>query len=90
MKVRNARNDNAHQASAVIAKQYSGVGVEDLNIKGMMKNRHLARRVAQVSWGQFVSYLEYKTNVKRVVQNAVIDRKCRCIFGYMTVVVVDL
>jgi putative transposase len=66
MKVRNARNDNAHQASAAIAKQYSGVGVEDLNIKGMMQNRHLARRVAQVAWGQFVSYLEYKTNVKRV------------------------
>ena len=65
MKVRNARNDNAHQVSAAIAKQYSGVAIEDLNIKGMMKNRHLARRVAQVAWGQLVSYLDYKTNVKK-------------------------
>ncbi len=66
MKVRFARMDNAHQVSAAIAKQYSGVAIEDLNIKGMMKNRHLARRVAQVSWGQLISYLVYKTNVIKV------------------------
>jgi putative transposase len=66
MKVRFARNDNAHKASAAIAKQYSCVAVEDLNIKGMMQNRHLARRIAQVSWGQLKSYLNYKTNVKLV------------------------
>jgi putative transposase len=66
MKVRFARNDNAHKTSAAIAKQYSCVAVEDLNIKGMMKNRHLARRIAQVSWGQLKLYLGYKTNVKLV------------------------
>jgi putative transposase len=66
MKVRCARNDNAHKVSAAIAKQYSCVAVEDLNIKGMMKNRHLARRIAQVSWGQLKSYLSYKTNVRLV------------------------
>jgi putative transposase len=66
MKVRYARNDNAHKVSAAIAKQYSCVAVEDLNIKGMMQNRHLAMRIAQVSWGQLRSYLVYKTNVKLV------------------------
>jgi putative transposase len=66
MKVRFARNDNAHKVSAAIAKQYSCVAVEDLDIKGMMKNHHLARRIAQVSWGQLKSYLNYKTNVKLV------------------------
>jgi putative transposase len=40
------------------------VGMEDLNIKGMMKNRCLARRIAQASWGQLKTYLSYKTNVK--------------------------
>jgi putative transposase len=66
MKVRFARMDNAHKASTAIAKQYSCVAVEDLNIKGMMKNQHLARRIAQVSWGQLKSYLNYKTNVRLV------------------------
>jgi putative transposase len=66
MKVRYARNDNAHKVSAAIAKQYSCVAVEDLNIKGMLKNHHLARKIAQVSWGQLKSYLGYKTNVKSV------------------------
>jgi putative transposase len=32
-KVRNARNDNAHKASNSIAKNYSCVAIEDLNIK---------------------------------------------------------
>ena len=66
MKVRYAHNDSAHKVSAAIAKQYSCVAVEDLNIKGMMKNHHLARRIAQVSCGQLKSYLGYKTNVKLV------------------------
>jgi putative transposase len=66
MKVKYARNDNAHKVSTAIAKQYSCVAVEDLNIKGMMQNRHLARRIAQVSWGQLKLYLAYKTNVKLV------------------------
>jgi putative transposase len=65
-KVRNARNDNAHKASNSIAKNYSCVAIEDLNIKGMMKNKNLARRIAQVSWGQVKTYLTYKTNVKLV------------------------
>lgn len=66
LKVRYARNDNAHKVSSAIAKQYSCVAVEDLNIRGMMQNRHLARKIAQVSWGQLKSYLIYKTNVKKV------------------------
>lgn len=65
-RVRCARMDNAHKTSAAIAKQYAHVGLEDLNIKGMMKNRHLARKIAQVSWGQLRSQLEYKTNIHLV------------------------
>ena len=64
MKVKYARNDNAHKASGSIAKNYSFVAMEDLNIKGMMKNRCLARKIAQVSWGQLKNYLSYKTEVK--------------------------
>ncbi len=34
--------------------------VEDLNIKGMVKNRKLSRAIQDVSWGTFLSVLNYK------------------------------
>ena len=34
--------------------------MEDLNIKGMLKNHCLAGSISDVSWGMFVSMLEYK------------------------------
>ena len=77
-KLRFARNDNAHKASREIANQYGFVAMEDLNIKGMMKNRCLARRVAQVSWGQMKSLLSYKTEVKLVDRWYPSSKTCSC------------
>lgn len=34
--------------------------VEDLNIKGLLKNKKLARRISDVAWGEFVRKLKYK------------------------------
>lgn len=62
-RVRCARMDNIHKTSSTIAKYYSYVALEDLNIKGMMRNHCLARRIAQVSWGQLRTCLSYKTTV---------------------------
>ena len=35
-------------------------GLEDLNIKGMVKNRKLAKAISDVSWGKFIELLTYK------------------------------
>ena len=54
------RNDYLHKVSTWIAKNYSTVCVETLNVKGMMKNHHLAQAISDCGWGMFMNMLEYK------------------------------
>ena len=54
------RNDYLHKVSTWIAKNYSTVCVETLNVKGMMKNYHLAQAISDCGWGMFLNMLEYK------------------------------
>jgi putative transposase len=60
IKVKNSRKDFAHKVSTAIVKNHDVIAVEDLNITGMVKNRHLSRAVSDVGWGLFLSMLEYK------------------------------
>ena len=54
------REDFLHKVSSWIADNHSIVCVEDLNVKGMMKNHHLAQAISDVSWSRFVGMLGYK------------------------------
>ena len=55
------RRDFTHKASSSITKNYKLIGVEDLNIAGMMRNRSLAKSIQDQGWAQFVSQLIYKS-----------------------------
>jgi putative transposase len=60
------RNNFQHQATTAIAKRFGRVYVEDLNVKGMLKNHCLARSISDVGWGGLVEKLSYKTQVGKV------------------------
>lgn len=57
----NIRNNYLHQTTTEIVKTNpSRVVVETLNVKGMMKNKHLSKAIAQQKFYEFKRQLEYK------------------------------
>ncbi|MDY6936394.1 MAG: RNA-guided endonuclease TnpB family protein [Cyanobacteriota bacterium] len=56
----NARQDFLHKLSRKLANDNQVLVVENLNVKGMLKNYKLAKAISDASWRTFVNFLAYK------------------------------
>ena len=58
----NIHQNYLHQTtSEIIKREPSFICIEDLNVKGMMKNKHLSKAVQQQCFGEFRRQIEYKS-----------------------------
>lgn len=73
-KLSSIRLNHVHQATSYIVKQLpKGIVIEDLNIRGMMKNKHLATHVQNSMFYEFRRQLEYKCS-QYGIQLVIADR----------------
>lgn len=85
-KVSNQRNNFLHQVTSKIVRENQTIIIEDLNVKGMLKNHRLAKSISSVSWSEFFRQLEYKCewygrNLIRIGRFEASSKTCIC--GYV-------
>ncbi|MCX7257789.1 MAG: RNA-guided endonuclease TnpB family protein [Polaromonas sp.] len=59
-RIGNIRKDALHQLTTGLTRRFHTIGIEDLNVRGMVKNRHLSRAVSDMGFFEFRRQLEYK------------------------------
>jgi putative transposase len=63
-KIANSRQDFLHKLSRKLVNESQVIVVENLNVKGMVKNRKLSKAISDVGWGKFVNFIDYKLKQK--------------------------
>ena len=60
LKVAILRRDYLHKITSYLAKNFSSIVIEDLNVQGMLANRKLAKAISELGFYEFRRQLEYK------------------------------
>ena len=59
-RISNSRQDFLHKLSRKLTNESKVIVVENLNVKGLVRNHKLAKAISDVGWGMFVNFLDYK------------------------------
>lgn len=93
-RIRNSRMDAIHKQTTTWIRENQTICIEDLRIVNMMRNRHLAKHIADASWGEMSRQLHYKAKwygrtLKEVPTFAPSSQTCH-VCGYKHAAVKDL
>lgn len=85
-RIANARNDYQNKVIAeIIRREPSFITIEDLNVRGMIKNKHLSKAIANQGFTQFINKLKYKCYLNgielRQVDRFYASSKTCCVCG---------
>lgn len=58
------RLDFLHKVTSYLTEKYDVIGIESINIRDLQKKKHLRNSLSDVSWGEFISMLQYKCDEK--------------------------
>lgn len=72
-RVANIRSDSLHKLTTMLTRRFHTIGIENLNVRGMLQNRKLARAVFDMGFYEFRRLLEYKA-ARRGGQVVIVDR----------------
>lgn len=62
--IANIRNAAIHKLTTQISSNFSTIVIEDLNVKGMVRNRKLSRSISDMGFYEFRRQIEYKSELK--------------------------
>ncbi|MDJ0571872.1 MAG: RNA-guided endonuclease TnpB family protein [Pleurocapsa sp. MO_192.B19] len=61
-KVADLRSNSIHHLTSYLAKNHSQIIMEDLNVSGLIKNRHLSKALSDAAFGMIRTQVEYKSS----------------------------
>lgn len=86
--IANQRKDFLHKLSSRLINENQVICLEDLNVKGMVRNRHLSKAISDSGWGEFIRQIQYKAEwygrtVKQIPRFHPSSKECSiCHFVY--------